>query len=357
MKHPETPLVRRLRHVGITLAERPDQGQPDVPWFVKVLLAVSGWLAALMIVGFVGLAMTTVIDSGAASLALGGVLLAVAYGLLRVSGNDFIEHLALAISLAGQLLIAWALIAVLRLDDIGMWWLLTLLQSCLALLMPSRVHRVFSTFAASLAGYFALATMGLPYLLNGLVLVGLVWVWLNELRWLKHMRTMQAWGYGLVLGLIAMQLMAQLGHPWDGGAGSLYPRQNTWLSAWSGELLATSALLLLTRQLLNRSARRVPRSVQLTAYASALLLLPLSLFAFGLTQGALIVVLGFAIANQLLLGLGVISLLFSITAYYYLLDATLLTKALTLLLLGGMLLILRWWLRRQGLVGEGGGNA
>ena len=51
--------------------------------------------------------------------------------------------------------------------------------------------------------------------------------------------------------------------------------------------------------------------------------------------------LGFLGGNYVLLGLGVISLLFYTAAYYYLLEATLLAKSATLLAVGLVLLIVR----------------
>lgn len=335
-------LYRRLEHAGITLTPSSGENQLDTPWFVKALLALSGWLAAILIMGFIGLAMVSVIDSGSTSMVLGLVLLAGAYGLLRLPGNDFIEHLALATSLVGQLLVAWALIVALDVTEAGWWWSLALLQGCLALVMPNAVHRVFSTFAASLASFFAMIDIGMPHVINGLVLLALVWVWSNEFRWPGRLRSVQALGYGLVLGLLAMQFLGRLGFPLVGWSGSSQSGEPVWVGAWIGELLATLALLLLLWQLFQRAESAVPRKVRFAAYGGAALLLPASLFAYGVTQGAVVLALGFAIGNRLLMGLGVVSLLFSITSYYYLLDATLLIKALTLLLLGVLLLAIRW---------------
>ena len=47
-----------------------------------------------------------------------------------------------------------------------------------------------------------------------------------------------------------------------------------------------------------------------------------------------------------LLGLGIASLLFYISSYYYLLDATLFAKAQTLLIVGLVLLAVRWLMVR-----------
>ena len=92
-------------------------------------------------------------------------------------------------------------------------------------------------------------------------------------------------------------------------------------------------------------------------YPSLFALLLISFYAPGVGQGLVVVLLGFAIGHRLVMGLGVFSLLTGIGSYYYWLDATLLTKALTLLVLGGGLLALRWALHKWLSVAENGPSA
>ena len=56
----------------------------------------------------------------------------------------------------------------------------------------------------------------------------------------------------------------------------------------------------------------------------------------------MIVVLGFANGNRVLTGLGITALLFYVSAYYYLLEETLLFKSGVLLATGIVLLATRW---------------
>jgi len=55
-----------------------------------------------------------------------------------------------------------------------------------------------------------------------------------------------------------------------------------------------------------------------------------------------IVLLGFANGNRVLVGLGIASLLFYVSGYYYLLDATLLVKSGVLAATGAVLIAARW---------------
>ncbi|MFC3284485.1 DUF4401 domain-containing protein [Litchfieldella rifensis] len=345
MSRPEMPLREKLGQVGIAVTGNDDTPVLETPWFVRALQALSGWLAAVFLLGFIALGVAFVIESSVASAALGLAMIATAYGLLRKTPGDFVEHLALAVSLAGQLLVAWAIGSAMDGVSAGLWWALLGLQVVLAMVMPSLTHRTFSAFAASLALYMALAESGVPDIATGLVLLVATWIWLHEFRWPDRMRRMQALGYGLLLGLLAIQSVGSFGQPllglWSGPDSAAL----TWLGPWVGEGLATLALLLLLWHVFHHREHGVDLAKRIAAYGAVALLLLASLQAHGLIQGAMVVALGFAIGNRLVMGLGVILLLLSIANYYYLLDATLLIKALTLAVIGVLLLAMRWGLR------------
>ncbi|MGR2738122.1 DUF4401 domain-containing protein [Billgrantia sp. Q4P2] len=340
-----TPLKDQLAQAGIDVTE--DRGEPtlETPWFVRALQAFSGWLAALFLLGFIGMGAVFVLDSSAAAATLGLVMVAGAFALLKAAPGDFLEHLALAASLAGQLLVAWAVVSLLEGETAGLWWSLLVFQVILAVVMPSLTHRAFSAFAASVALYLALTVgVALPSVASGLVLLALTVVWLNEFRWPARLRALQALGYGLLLGLLVIQAMGYSGQSllfWR-----YYPSIGlAWLEPWAGDALGLLALLLLIRNVFQHHAGTVVPSVRLAAYGAVAVLMLLSLQAPGLSQGAVVVALGFAIGNRLVMGFGGLLLLLSITSYYYWLEATLLTKALTLFAMGVVLLAIRWAMR------------
>lgn len=327
-----------LAQIPLTLSDQ--QAEPESPWFVKALLALAGWIAAIFILGFIAVGFVALIESSAASLVLGVFLMAGGYALLRFPKNDFVEHLALAGSLAGQLLAAWAIGSALEDVSAGFWAALALLQASLALLMPNFVHRVFSSFAFALALSLALSEAGAPYLAGSLMLWAILYFWLNEFRYPARLRVVQALAYGLTLGLLAIQLLNRFGSQmssWHANEISTQP--------WMGELIIAFAGFYLIWKLFERQNQAESR-FQLAAYASFALLCLGSFWAYGLSHGILVVILGFAIGNRLLIALGVVSLLFSISSYYYLLEVTLLIKAQTLLALGLIILIARWLMLR-----------
>jgi len=331
-------LSARLSQAGIPLSEPTTPAQPQTPWFIRALQAFSGWLAGLFLLGFIAMGVVLVVESPAASLGLGLVMIGAAFGLFCKARGDVLEHLALAVSLAGQLLIAWALVEFWN-SSTYLWWSLLALQCALALVMPSQVHRTFSAFAASLALYMALAVNAMAPAAGGLMLLALALLWLNEFRWPGRIQDMQAWGYGLLIGLLVIQGFAHSGHSFAFWFDAQSTNAFAWSAPWLNAVLVAFSLAVLLY--------KIPHSkTHWGLYLSPLALLLISFYVPGVGQGLVVVLLGFAIGHRLVIGLGVFSLLTGIGSYYYWLEATLLTKALTLLVLGGGLLALRWALHK-----------
>jgi len=333
----------RLSQAGIPLNQPTSPAQLPTPWFVRTLQAFSGWLAALFLLGFIAMGVVFVVESPGASMGLGLAMIGTAYGLFRRARSDVLEHLALAISLAGQLLVAWALVEWWEASFYSPWallgWSLFGLQCVLALIMPSQVHRSFSAFVASLALYMALATSAMAVVTSGLVLLAITLLWLNEFRWPQRLRAVQAWSHGLLLGLLSMQGLMHGGQSFAFWFDAYGNNAFAWSAPWLNGVSVALSLVLLLYKISHSKFHWV-------LYLSPIALLLVSFYAPGVGQGLVVLLLGFAIGHRLVMGLGVFSLLMGIGSYYYWLDATLLTKALTLLVLGGVLLALRWALGR-----------
>lgn len=338
-----------LRDAGLVQGEEPEMETSETPWFVKALLAFSGWLAALFLLGFLAIGMVFLVESSAASLITGIVLIGAAFALLRVPKNEFVEHLALAVSLAGQLLAAFAIWKFASGHESLVWLLVALFQALLAALMPNFVHRVFSAFISASSLAIALALMRVPYLFSGMILLPATWLWLNEFRFPQQLKIMQAVGYGLVLALIPLTGATALGF----GNLHWYSSQTTvpWVRPWMGELLAAGVLLYVVWNLLQRHGQRLSGRVVVFVLAGTAVVGAASMAAKGISVGIVILLLGFAGGNRVLLGLGVASLLFYISSYYYTLEVTLLAKAQTLLIVGLVLLVARWLFMRLSVAG------
>ncbi len=314
------------------------------PWYVKTLLGLSGWIAALFLFLFIAILFEFLIDNIVGASITGITLLVVAFIILRIPKNEFFEHLGLAISMAGQGFLIFSIFYFNKtLSDLTPWLLVALLHLTLAIIMPNFVHRVFSACFAVFTTSIGLSSMGLDYVFLSVVLLLVAILWLNEFRYPKYIKIIQAIAYGLVLGLIITESVAWLEtkiHYFRPQYDNLLP----WLTPWMAEAIAVLVLWYVVWQLLIRSNQSLSGKVALSAFAAALLFSIVSLFAASITTGMIILILGFAASNRVLQGLGIVFLLYFVSLYYYYLEITLLEKSITLFVLGLLLLLMRWLL-------------
>ncbi len=339
-----------LLHSGIVQGAAPESETLESPWYIKLLLAISGWLAALFLLGFLGVGFELIFRNSIASLIIGGILIGVAFALLRVPKNEFYEHVALAVSLAGQALVVWAIFENSKHET--SWLLTSIFQLALVLVMPNFIHRVFSSFFAAICFSAALSLFGIPYIAGSVIMYVAAWLWLYEFNYPKHMQRQRAIGYGLVLALIQIKGTALYHYNLIGWFGDK-PGAHLLGYPWMGELLAGAVTLYVVWQILRRLRHGLSEPITIAALLGAALLAAVSMQAHGVTVGMLILVLGFAGSNRVLMGLGIISLLFYISSYYYLLHATLLEKSQTLLIIGLVLFAARWLLLHLAPEGRG----
>ncbi len=344
MNQPSQPIWEILQQAGLVQGGAPPTEKLESPWYVKVLLAFSGWLASSFLLGFLVVGFKIILSSSMASAILGSFMIAGAYAILRIPKNEFFEHVALAVSLAGQALIAYGLFDGLTYKDA--WIFYALVQVALAIVMPNFVHRVFSSFIATFSFSMFFYTIGASYIFSSILMFVVAWLWLNEFRFPKYIRKIHAIGYGTVLGLIQLKGSALFGfNPigWQKGEW-LTGKTSTglWAQPWIAEVLAGVVMLYVVWQLLQRLGHRLPEPLVIITMVCTIILSAVSIEAPGITVGMMILLLGFAGSNRVLMGLGIVSLLFYISVYYYLLDATLFAKAQTLLVTGIVLLLIRW---------------
>ncbi|WP_347332619.1 DUF4401 domain-containing protein [Marinimicrobium locisalis] len=336
---PTTDPRPRLREAGIALQPASDQG-PSAPWYLLVLQGIGGWLSALFLMGFVGLGFLQALENAAVAFVLGAALIGGAYALLRRPQSTFLEQLVLAFSLAGQLLVAYAIGR--WIDDINaLFWVgMLVLHTLLAVLMASNLHRIFSTLFAALSLFFLGVETGAPYLVAPLALALACGLWLNEFRYPLRREAIKSAAMGLTLALLVIQYLIRFPELLDSGMATV------WVPHWLGEWLTGATLGYLAYWVVKTNEVALSSRTMAAGVAALIALCLSSSFAYGLTQGAVLFALGFAISHRLLTGLGIVSLLFSISTYYYRLDLTLLEKSATLLVLGLVFLALRALLRR-----------
>lgn len=346
MNQPAQPLLETLAQAGLIADDASAAAHTDSPWYVKLMLALFGWLSALFLLGFFALGLESLFDNAIATFVVGSFLIGAAFFMLRKSPNDFVEHLALAVSLAGQAMIAYLVVDNLESSWRWIWLIGAAFQAALAYLIPNFVHRVFSSCVAAYSLMMTLGLFGLPFLSAALLLFAIAWLWLNEFRYPLQMQRMQAAAYGMLLALIAtssLRLFSRELAEWQWSQGAQPP---LWYSPWLSEALSGLVTLYVVWRLLQEYVGDMRKPIALAALGGTLLLCLLSMEARGITLGMTIVMLGFATGNRIVMGLGITALLFYISAYYYLLHITLLAKSGILLAAGVGLLLVRWIMLR-----------
>src|SRR6185503_8013751 len=97
-------LVEELRARGVVPPDAPPMAPPattpERPWYISLLLGTAGWIAGLFLLVFIG-----ALFHSAGALIGAPILLAAAWGLYKVDREGaFVSQLALALSVAGQVL-------------------------------------------------------------------------------------------------------------------------------------------------------------------------------------------------------------------------------------------------------------
>jgi uncharacterized membrane protein len=335
-------LWSKLAAAGLTVGNMPETQETHTPWYVRVMLGVAGFIAAVFLLGFVGVGFAFVLESKAACLAVGFMMIAAAYAVFRAAPHsDFGSMFALAVSFAGQALVAYGVWGVLNQRSSQPWLAISVIEAILALAMPNFIHRVVSAYAAVLALAVALASSGAVGVAGGLVALAVAGLWLNEVRLAKHHAVVTPIGYGLTLAFIQVEGSNFTGHSVMAIFGS---QARSWAMPWMGEALVVAAFLFAVWTLLRRAGWTLSESKSVLSLAIAAAIGAASFKAPGVAGGLMIVLVGFANGNRLLAGLGIAALLYYVSSYYYLLDATLLAKAGVLAASGVVLLAARWLL-------------
>lgn len=342
---------QQLLQAGLVTGDAPQSNELESPWYVNVILALSGWFAAFFFLGFLSF-MLVAIKGPIIYFILGSVAIVISYVLLNQNKrNVFVEHVALALSLAGQLLVGWALFDIFKeLDNPIVWLLLAAFLTTLSILMPSFLHGVMSSLFAGLSFAIGLSFAHVPYLAASILTALLVWIWLFEFHETSlfkrnNVKRKNAMGYGLVLAVVIVKGFDLFGL--DFRKAWADPETKLLLQPWVGELLLGFVSLYLVWKLLQRLGYALHSTTAMSALFGTLVLTVVSMEASGITVGMAVLLLGFANSNKILMGLGISTLIFYISSYYYLLELTLMEKSQIMLGVGLVLLVIRWVMKRM----------
>ncbi|MGQ0658384.1 MAG: DUF4401 domain-containing protein [Chromatiales bacterium] len=340
-------LWQRLQAAGLVTGDIPPAHAHASPWYVRAMLGVSGWIGALFLLGFVGFGLD-IFDNEMVAAVVGAGCCAAAAVIFR-SGrhHDFASQFGLAVSLAGQVLFVHGVSEWLHGPEPRVFLIIAAFEVALVIFLPNALHRMWSTWAAVIALYFALVDIGVYGILGGVVAVAMALLWLNEFRWGAYGRWLRPVAYGLTLSLIQLDGTPFLHRWWMFWYAQSTPPVFLSVTRWVSIGLLGTVLLYTVWMLLQREGTDLRSRSGRTALLGALLAVLLSFYAPGLAIALLIIVLGFANGNRVVLGLGLLSLGSYLSWYYYSLQITLLNKSLVLVVTGAVLILLRYLLQHR----------
>ncbi|HEX8623564.1 MAG TPA: DUF4401 domain-containing protein [Allosphingosinicella sp.] len=336
----------RLSAEGLVEGGMPEPERSASPWFVRVMLGVAGWIAALFLIAFVGTGFAFIIEDAAFAAVAGAACCAGAFALFRVAGgNDFGEQFGLAISLVGQVLIAIGLADFLEMDDPAFWLVLAAVEAGLALAVPNFLHRLLAAGGAAVALALAVNQLSLHGLAAPLLCAALAWVWLEPKRWAGTGRIWRPIGYGLALALLLVETFRLFGaEQWFAGRAEA-PGWFALHGPLLGRGLTAAILVWVAATLTLREQGQGAGRISAYTVGAAIIFGLLSLKAPGLASASLILLLGFAAGSRILVALGILSLLGFVAHFYYSLQASLLEKSGILALTGLLLLAAHFAIR------------
>lgn len=322
--------------IETTLANALSEVEEDTPWYIRLLVGLSAWIAALFLLFFLGELMR---DGQISSLITGLMLCGVAITLRkRASASVFLGQLALVISLTGQI---FFMMGVSNLSDSTVVVVLAMivLEVLLIGLYRDLLHRFLSTLLIIGALVLLLWEFELQEGIHGLITLlaaGTLWLSMREVLWItkKLDQFSRPIAFGLLFGLFGLLLLSLFGNP---------QIKYWWLSAlglW---------LVLLGQEYLILSSYEIAPSSRLAAglFGGTLLLLIPSFQTPGILAALMVLLLGFQRGSRLLMGLATIFLTVFIMNFYYELELTLLVKSFVLMGTGLLIFGLRYGLLYQ----------
>lgn len=349
MNTSDQELWLRLKEKHLTSSDKIDNELDLSPWYIKTMQGFAGWIAALFMLAFVGSIFGSLFfNDNEILLGVGGFGCCIAaFFIFKSKGQaNFYEQLALAVSLCGQFMLAWALFDFFSLRETSAFILLACFQAALALLMPNFLHRLLSSWFAMIALFWGLNQQGIFGLDSAIAAALFTLIWIKEVSWYKYQSILVPISFGLAISLV--QFSAHF--LFRNELTDFFINEDASLLQQYSPLMGRSILALtciyLVVSILNEQKIKLFSRSGLISLAGITMLLAASMPIAGLSSAILIVMVGFFRQRVTLMALGVIALISFISWYYYNLAETLLVKSIYLFSLGSLLLLTLWGLSR-----------
>ncbi|MCP4597889.1 GDYXXLXY domain-containing protein [Neptuniibacter sp.] len=342
-------LWQKLEQNKLVSGPAPETQQQHSPWFIKVMQGFAGWFAALFMLGFVASMFSWLFryDNEVLLLIAGLFCTVAAYLIYRAKPvSAFYDQLALAISLCGQFMVTWGLFELFNDREISVYLTLSAFQATLAVVMPSFLHRVLSSWFAMVALFWGFNRLGIFGLDSAIAAFLFTLIWIKDRSWYRYTNILIPIGYGFAISLIQFSGHALFQNEILGFSSTYRGGFLQQKGPIIGAILLSLSCLYLVKVIFEEQQLELRSVVGIASLAALLLLLAVSSFIPGLSSALLILLVGFHRERSSLIGLGLIALISFISWYYYNLQETLLTKSYYLATMGTVCLFCYWIAQR-----------
>lgn len=297
----------RLLAAGLVTGDMPAAREAGTPWPVRVMMGVAGWFGGLLLLGFAGLTFTMLFRTEAVALPAGVACCLAALAAFHVAGkNDLLAQFGFAVSVAGQILIYFGLGKLLGSHtSVEVFLVMAVVEGVLAAGLANVIHRVFTAAAANVFLLLAAQVAGTPGLAIAVTAAGAAVIWLEPERVATAPDLWRPLGYGMALALVHLDGSVLIG---PGNWGLLAREVPAF--PWLGQM-AVGAVLCWAVWRLGGSLAGVAMVAPLAV---------LGIWAPGVSAAVLVVILGFANGNRILMGLGMLAFASYLSYFYYQLD-------------------------------------
>jgi len=287
------------------------------PWYVSMVLGVAAWFAGIFVLGFAWMMLEPL---NTPQIAMTGTLLLIGACALfwSRSGNVFLDQLALAFWVAGQIAVAVSLIN----GSVDGWQVCAAVLALQVVLWAITVNALARLLAAFVACCMLALTIRLAFIDEDLF--------------------GDTASIALAPGLL---VWAAAWLPVAAGAWGLVTIESAWsASRWEGAIRPALTGLLIALSVASICADPLS-SLTFGSDIRANWLALWPLLDFGLAMVAML--LAYRIQNRAVVGIAIVAALIHVARLYFLLGVTLLTKSALLVIVGLAMLGAATWLERR----------
>tara|TARA_R110001592_G_scaffold202081_1_gene451324 strand:- start:636 stop:1826 length:1191 start_codon:yes stop_codon:yes gene_type:complete len=336
------------------------------PWYIIAAQMLGGWVAALFLLAFVMLGLSSASDITESFIGFGGVLSlgCLAYYRLGENRQEFILQMVFAFSLCGQTMLLFGtfeslessnetLIAVIYVVTFAIHWIA----------IPHKANQFVAALAMVPSLLAILVINHLSLLILPLLVLSLVVIWTQLYRWPQHYQRIRMLGYAVAISLLLANLMlSEISDTME--LPNVLMALSSSLSDYLAIIISLLSALWLINHIFNQGNSNAnsdantdsntdsnansnqfvtvrPRN-KLMVILAAILIGLLSIVMSGLSAALLMLLLGYFYNERKLVIISVCALLAFIGMYYYSLHIDLFDKSLWLMASGIVLLLLRF---------------